>query len=155
MHLKKHNPKFHTRPISWNKASSAEKNLANEQAAFYKTLTADYATQFANQSAILSSLNTAFQPILKGGINQYGFSTQEDTSLRTGASDAIASGQANAQVALNENLAARGGGNADIPSGATGQLEASLLSSAATSQAQASNQITQAGYAQGRQNFLS
>jgi hypothetical protein len=142
-------------PKFLNKASSAETNLANEQASFYKTLTSDYGEQFANQSAILSSITSAFKPILDAGIGQYGFTPQEDTSMRTQASDAIATNTANAQTALNENLAARGGGNTAAPSGATGQLEASLLSSEATNQANASNQITQAGYNTGRQNFLS
>jgi hypothetical protein len=137
------------------KGSSAQEELASEQAAFYKTLTADYATQFAQQSAILSSLNTAFQPIIEGGIGQYGFTPQEDTSIRTSASDSIAQNFASAQTALNENIASRGGGNTFLPSGATSQLEAGLLSSEASQQASTSNQITQAGYQQGRQNFLS
>ena len=136
------------------KASSAETNLANEQASFYQTLTAAYQTEFANQGAILMSMDKAWQPILNAGINQYGFSPQEDTSMRTQASDTIANNTAAAQTALNENLAARGGGNTFTPSGATSQLEAGLLSSEATQQSATANQITQAGYATGRQNFL-
>jgi hypothetical protein len=155
MKSKRHNPKFRVRPTSWNKASSAETALANQQSDFYKTLTADYKTQFANQSAILSSLQTAFDPILKAGINQYGFSPQEDTSMRTSASDSIARNFAGAQTALNENLASRGGGNTFLPSGATAQLQAGLLGSEATTQAETSNAITQKGYDVGRTNFLS
>src|SRR5712664_3614819 len=93
-------------PICWNKgASQSQKDLAAEQANFYKTLTADYATQFANQSAILSSLQDAFGPILQAGIGQYGFTAPEDTAIRTSASDAIAKNFASAQTALNENIA--------------------------------------------------
>jgi hypothetical protein len=142
-------------PKFLNKASGEEKALASQQADFYKTLTADYSKQFANQSAILSSLTAAFDPILKAGIGQYGFTPQQDVSMRTSASDAIARNTASAQTALNENLAARGGGNVSIPSGATAQLEASLLSSEATQQAETSNAITQKGYDVGRSNFLS
>lgn len=142
-------------PTPYNKGSGAQKDLAAEQANFYKTLTADYGTQFANQSAILSSLKSAFTPIINAGINQYGFSTAEDTALRTGASDSIARNFSSAQTALNENLASRGGGNAFLPSGASAQLEASLLGSEATQQATTSNQITEAGYEKGRENFLS
>jgi hypothetical protein len=136
------------------KASSAQTNLANEQASFYQTLTDAYKEEFANQGAILMSMDKAWQPILNAGINQYGFSPQEDTSMRTQASDTIANNTAAAQTALNENLAARGGGNTFTPSGATSQLEASLLSSEATQQSATANQITQAGYATGRNNFL-
>jgi len=137
------------------KASKEQKELQTEQADFYKTLTQNYAQQFKNQSAILSSLQSAFAPILGAGINQYGFSTAEDTALRTQASDAIARNQASAQTALNNQLASRGGGNAFIPSGAEAQLQAGLLANAANQQSQTSLGITEAGYAQGRQNFLS
>jgi hypothetical protein len=149
------NQKTRKGPRVLAKASSAETNLQQQQSEFYTTLTNNYKQQFANQSAILGSLTTAFQPILAAGINQYGFSPTEDASLRTSASDTIAQTQAGAQTALNNQLAARGGGNSVIPSGAEEQLRAGFLSSAATQQAQASNQITQAGYNQGRQNFLS
>jgi hypothetical protein len=152
--LRKNNPKYRVRATAWNKASSSETNLANEQANFYKTLTADYQTQFANQTNILNSLQTAFAPILQAGINQYGFSPQEDTSMRTQASDAIAGNFASAQTALNENLASRGGGNTFLPSGAAAQLQVGLLGSEATTQSNASNAITQQGYATGRSNFL-
>jgi len=136
------------------KASSAEKNLQKEQADFYKMLTQDYAKQFAGQTAILKALNTVFEPILAAGPGQYGFSTQEDVSLRTTASDINARQFQNAQTALNENLASRGGGNIFIPSGATAQLESGLLTSEAETEAASQNAITQAGYNVGRQNFL-
>src|SRR5208282_1499707 len=135
------------------KGSSAQKNLASEQAAFYQTLTADYGTQFQSQSNILSSLQTAFNPILAAGPGQYGFSTGEDTALRSSAADSIARNFSGAQTALNENLASRGGGNTFLPSGASAQLQAGLEGSEATQQATASNTITQAGYAQGNSNF--
>lgn len=141
-------------PTPYNKGSDAQKQVAAEQAAFYKTLTADYATQFANQSAILSFLKTAFEPILAGGIGQYGFTPTEDASIRTTALDAIATNFSNAEVALNEKLAAEGGGNVFIPSGGEAQLKAALLGAEATQQAGASNEITQKGYDVGRNNFL-
>lgn len=137
------------------KGSDAQKNLANEQAAFYKTLTADYGTQFKSQSNILASLQQAFEPILQAGPGQYGFTTAEDTSLRTSAADTIARNFSGAQTALNDTLAARGGGNTFLPSGADAQLQAGLEGSEAAAQSTASNQITQAGFNQGNQNFLS
>jgi hypothetical protein len=155
MTCKNHNnPKYRVSRTVWNKASSQEKDLQKSQSQFYQTLINDYSAQFKNQSNIYDSIKSAFSPILAAGQDQYGFSAREDASLRTSASDAIAQQQQNAQVALNNTLDSRGGGNAYIPSGAEQQLQAGLLSSAATQQAQASNQITQAGFAQGRQNFL-
>lgn len=140
-------------PKVLNKASSAEKNLATQQAGFYQTLTQDYGKQFANQSNVLASLQSAWNPILQAGPGQYGFTPQEDASLRTSSADSIAQGQLNAQKALNNTLAAEGGGNSFIPNGAQEQLKASLLSSAGQQQAASQNQITQAGYQTGLQNF--
>jgi hypothetical protein len=138
----------------FKKASDQEKDLAAQQAAFYKTMTANYNTQFADQGAILSSLKTAFEPILSAGIDQFGFSPQETASLRTSASDNNATQFNNAQKTLNNDLAARGGGNTFLPSGADAQLQASLLGGAATQESNSQNQITEAGYNQGRSNFL-
>lgn len=139
--------------IVYLKGSSAQENLANEQAAFYQTLTADYGTQFKNQSNILASLQAAFTPILQAGPGQYGFTTGEDTTLRTTAADSIARNFSGAQTALNESIASRGGGNTFLPSGAADQLSAGLLGSEAAAQSTASNNITQAGFNQGAANF--
>jgi hypothetical protein len=135
------------------KATQQEKTLQSEEADFYKQLTGDYAKQFANQSAILSSLNATFQPILAAGPGQFGFTPQETTSLRTGASDTIAQTSQSAQAALDQTLAARGGGNVFIPSGAANEMTAQILTSQAAEESSAQNQITQAGYAQGNANF--
>ena len=135
------------------KVTSQENQLESQEAAFYSTLTADYNTQFANQSAILKSLTSAFEPILQAGPGQFGFTPQETTSLRTGATDTIANSYLNAQTALNQQIASRGGGNMYLPSGAADQLQAGLQTSAASQQAATQNQITQAGYAQGLSNF--
>ena len=143
-------------PTPFNKgASQQQKNLAASQAKFYDTLTKDYGVMFQGSQEIIKSLKDSATAIFAKGIDQYGFSTPEDTAIRTQASDAIARNFASAQTALNENLASRGGGNTFLPSGATAQLETSLLGQEATTQAETSNQITQAGYSLGRQNYLS
>src|ERR1017187_10631507 len=67
-------------------ASPAEKALADSQTKFYTTLSASYATQFANQNAILASLKTSLQPVIDAGINAYGYNPAQDTALRTQAS---------------------------------------------------------------------
>ena len=136
------------------KASSAQTNLANTQAQFYQTMINAYAVQFAGQSAILNSLQAAWDPILKAGPEQPGYSPQLTTSLNTAASDVIANNSASAETALNNDIAARGGGNAYVPSGAEEQLKAGFLSNEATQQSQATNAITQESYAQGNKNFM-
>lgn len=141
-------------PKFYLKATQQEKDLQQEEADFTKTLMADYSTQFANQSAILDSLKSTFEPILQAGPDQFGFSPTETTALRTSASDTTATSFANAKQSLNETLASRGGGDTYLPSGATAQLNAGLDVSAAIENATQQNQITQAGYTQGRSNFV-
>lgn len=140
-------------PIEYLKASSAEDTISSEQASFYQTLTSSYAQQFAGQSAILSALTSEFTPILQAGPNQFGFSPQETANLRTSASDTNATQFKNAEVALNNQNAQAGGGNTLLPSGTNAQLQAGLDTAAATNETNTQNQITAAGYNQGRQNF--
>lgn len=135
-------------------ASAAQERLASSQADFYKTLQQDYGQQFANQGKILSSLQTAWQPILNAGINQFGFSPAETAALRSQATEGTAQTYQKASQALGQNIAAQGGGNVPIPSGASQQLQTELASAAAAQESSANNQITQAGYSQGRSNYL-
>jgi hypothetical protein len=141
-------------PVLQCKASDAENALSAEQSAFFQTLQNDYKTQFASQTNILNSLNSTFQPILAGGIGQFGFTPAEEAALRTGALEQVGGAYKNASTAVSEMMAARGGGNVSLPSGADAQVMGTIASQAAAAESGAQNQITQAGYAVGRQNFL-
>jgi hypothetical protein len=136
-------------------ASSAQENLANQQAQFYSTMTQDYGQQFANQSSILSALNNSLSPIIAAGPNQYGFSAGQTANLNSQAIQGTGQQYANASRALGQQQAAQGGGNSYLPTGAQSAQQASLASSAAN---QASNQllgIQQAGYQQGYNQYQS
>lgn len=134
-------------------ASSQQTDLANSQQNFYNTLSNDYSTQFANQSAILSSLNNSLSPIIQAGPNQFGFSSAETNTLNSQAIQGTGQQYTNAKKALSANQAAAGGGNTTLPSGVASQQQANLASAGA---AQTSNQllgIQQAGYETGRQQY--
>ena len=153
-------------PVSLLKgASAAQEDLATQQAQFYKTMSANYATQFANNAAILSSLQTSFQPILDAGINQFGFNPAETAALRTQASEGTAQNYAAASKSLGQSLAANSGGTGKfspvaaggetyIPSGQAGQIESDLAVKAAAQESAAQLGITTTGYEQGRSNYL-
>jgi len=115
-------------------------------------MTQSYQQQFAGQNAILSTLQKAWAPILAAGPNQYGFSSTEDTALRSEATQGTAANYAQASRALNEGIAARGG-SSFIPSGGTTQLNQEVATAAANQQSSQNLGITQAGYEQGRANF--
>jgi hypothetical protein len=132
--------------------SQSQQQLAASQQQFYSTLQNSYAQTFAGQQAILSSLKSAWSPILSAGPGQYGFTPAEDSAMRSQVTQSTAGNYAQASRALNEGMAAKGG-DAQITSGANAQLDASVAQAAAGQQSAENLGITQAGYAQGLQNF--
>lgn len=134
--------------------SQQQKDEAAAQQDFYKTLTVNYKDVFARQEAILGNLQTAWDPVLNAGINQYGFSAPEDTALRAQATEQTAKNYSQAASAVNEQLAARGGGNTFLPSGTNAQISAGVAENAAQQVSAQNLAITQAGYARGRENYM-
>jgi hypothetical protein len=120
---------------------------------FTNLMAQDFATIFGQNQAILGSLKTALEPIISAGPNQTGFSAPEEAAMRTQASDAITQGTQNAQIAANAKEAAAGGGGAFVPSGANQQIGEMVNTQGAIANANQQENITQANYATGRQNF--
>lgn len=136
-------------------ASKQQKDIEASQAKFYDTLTTNYKTQFAESDAILKSLTSAFDPILKAGIGQEGFTPEEKAALNTQASEGVATNYQNAAKAVNGQIASTGGGNDFLPSGAADSLKYDVANAAAKQQSTEQNQIIENNFATGRQNFLS
>ena len=110
-------------------------------------------TVFGESQGILGNLNKTFAPILAAGPNQTGFSTAEDTSLNTEATEQTATNFALAKKAMQEGDAAAGGGDTFEPSGAEKVREGALDATGAAVQSQEQQQILQQNYATGRDNF--
>ena len=134
-------------------ASAAETAQAQSLSALTSTMTSNYNTLFAGQSNIIKSLTDAFTPITNAGVNQYGFSAAEDAALRTQAGEKTAGAFASSERALQNRIAAQGGGNNFLPSGAAAQLENQNYTEAAAVQSGENLAITKAGYDTGRSNF--
>lgn len=134
-------------------ATQQQNDLADSQSKFYTTMTQDYNTQFANQSNVLKSLQSSLQPVLDAGINQFGFNDAENNALKSQAIQNTGVQYQNAQKSLQNMQAARGGGNAFLPSGVDSQVDAQLAASGANQTSSQLLGIKQAGYDQGRQNY--
>src|SRR6266850_7036464 len=134
--------------------SSDQKEIAGQQKQFYSTLMQNYATQFAGQQNILTALQNAFTPILNAGIDQYGFSAKEDAALRTQASAGTSNAYRMAAQATGQQMAAKGGGNQFLPTGADAQLQQQNAMRAAEQESNQQLGITTAGYETGRQNYM-
>ena len=116
-------------------------------------LQANYTQNFGAQSAVLQQLNNIFTPIAQAGPDQQGFGPQELAALNTEATQGVGQNYTQASQALNNELAAEGGGNAYLPTGAAAALKGQLATSAANQTSQEQLGITQANYNQGRQNW--
>lgn len=134
--------------------SSNEKDIAKGQQDMYKTLNDNYKTTFSGQQNILTSLQSAFSPIMAAGIGQYGFTPAEDAALRTQASAGTAGAYKQAAQATGERFAGAGGGNEFLPTGAADKAQREVALAAAGQESSQQLGITTAGYEQGRQNFL-
>ena len=134
-------------------SNDQQKEVTDEQNAFYQQLTNQYSTIFGENQAITGALTSAFTPILQAGPSQTGFSSAEDTALRTQNTEGVATNYAAAQKATADILAARGGGNTLLPSSVDANLLAQNTNAAAAQRASGENTITQANYAQGYQNW--
>jgi hypothetical protein len=130
--------------------SSAQQSLASGQSNFFNTLKSSYAQNFGAQSAILSNLNSALEPIIQGGPNQQGFSAGENAALTGAAINNAATANRNAQVVAGSNV----GGNTGVTTGGQKQLQAQIATGVGTNLASNENQINLANYQQGRQNFF-
>jgi hypothetical protein len=134
-----------------NKGGADQNQQAQE--AFYNQLTASYQTDFGQFESLTSSLLSKIQPIINAGPGQYGFDPTEDASLRSTAENADAAATHNAQVAANQQITAANGGAAVVPTGAEEQLQQEADLAGAQKLSSDEQAITQAGYAQGVQNY--
>jgi hypothetical protein len=111
------------------------------------------ASQFADQKGILDSLNKSFSPIVAAGPSQQGFSAAERAALNTSAINNAGAAARNARQAAG-NFSAGQNNTSGLQSGVQKQINASVDSAAANQLATTQNQITQADYATGRQNYF-
>ena len=134
-------------------ASSQQTELESEQAAFYQTATQEAQTTFSQQQSLLQEMNSVYSPILEKGPNQRGYSDAERENLNAQVVEGTAQNYQGASKAINEKLAAEGGGNIPMTTGGQEQLQAEIAASSAATQSGEESQIQQADYAQGYNEF--
>ncbi len=133
-----------------NAGQEAEANQA-AQASFYNELTNSFSQEFGAQSAITNALTSAYEPILKGGPNQYGFSPGEQSALSSQALQGSSAAAQQAEQATGSELAAHD--STGLPSGVADELRSQIGDVAAQDNANEQLGIKQAGYQQGYNEF--
>ena len=143
--------------ISWScGATQQQKDIGASQQQFYQTLQGQLSAVFGDSSSVFSDLMATYAPIVAAGPNQTGFSAAEDANLRSQAITGTGTAYEHDSQAVGENIAAQGGGNVPgLVSGTNIGTNLSLAESAANQTSGELSQITEANYAQGRQNWLS
>jgi hypothetical protein len=135
-------------------ASKEQKEISAEQTKFYKQLTDMTSQRFSGQNSIIKQLTDAYTPILNAGIHQEGFAGAEKAALNTQATEGVAGNYAQASKAISERQAAEGGGDSMLPSGAAEEEKQNIANAAEGQRSAEQQQITEANYATGRQNYL-
>jgi hypothetical protein len=135
--------------------SNTQLELQQEEADFYATQIDAYHTAYGNFKSLQDRLDAQFAPIIAKGPNQFGFSDAELQNLNTIATEGTARNYASAKRALQESIATQGGGTSNVnrTSGESDQLQEELGSQAAGLESTEQQQIQQAGYQQGHQEW--
>ena len=132
-------------------ATGAQTQLQGEQSQFYQQLMSEYSTVFGESQDIMNQVNASMEPILKAGPDQQGFGANELTALNTQATEGTAQGYGQAAKDLAEREAGTTG--TGVTSGGAEELQGQVATAAEAQRAAEENQITEANYAQGRQNW--
>lgn len=134
-------------------ASDQQKQLESQTQSFATMLNSNYAANYGAQSSILKNIGNILTPIAQAGPDQQGFGANELAALNTRAGEGVGANYAKASQSLNNALAAQGGGNEALPTGASATLKGQLASAGANALSQQQTGITEANYEQGRQNW--
>lgn len=135
-------------------STGAQTQLQQEQMDAYKQAQAMTAEEYAHQQAIYAPMAKQFQSIFSMGPSQEGMAAGEKDVLTSQAIEGTATNYAAAAKAVGEQMAARGGGNADITSGGEQQMKGEVAQSAAGELSREESQITQADYEKGYNQWL-
>ena len=135
-------------------ASKEQKNTYAEQQSFYKEIMDEQHSAYSADQGLLKTLNSVFTPIFVKGPKQEGYTPEQKAELNASVTDQTAQNYKQAAQVVGENMAASGGGNTIFPSAVEQSVKASIATSAAQNESQQRQQIQQASWDQGYQNWL-
>lgn len=136
-------------------ASGQQKQIEQQQQNFATQVQQQATGVFGQSSSVFNDLMNTFSPIVAAGPGQQGFTPTELSALNSQAITGVGQSYKNEKQAIGDQQAAQGGGRAVLPGGATTGPQLQLAENAGNQTAGELNQITQANYATGRQNWLS
>lgn len=135
-------------------ADPSQQGLEQEQIQAYKQAEQMTAQQYAEYQSVTEPMAAMFSSIFAGGPNQQGYSAPELDTLNAQAKEGTAENYKQAAAAVNEQMAAEGGGNNPLPTGGQEQLREQVGESAASNESNEETQIKEAGFTQGHNEWL-
>jgi hypothetical protein len=135
-------------------ASSQQTDTYNTQQQLTQTLINQMGQVFGSSSSVFNSLVAGATPIYNAGPDQMGWSPEQKAAMDSAAINTTAASYQSARQSIGEQVAAQGGGNINLPSGAQIAPQLALSEKAAQQQASELNQNTLADATQGRENWL-
>jgi hypothetical protein len=132
----------------WNSGDATAQGAETASSNFMNTLQQAYGQQYATQQNTLNFLNSKMTSTMN---NPQGYQPGTLAAMRTSATDQIAQQFQSAKMANQNSQFSRGSEN--NPSGVNAQINASLTSQAAQTEAGAQNQITQQNANLQQQNY--
>jgi hypothetical protein len=129
--------------------TAAQDQLQDEQIQAYQQAQQMTQQQYQHQQDIYAPMAKQFQSIFDRGPNMEGFSEEQKQDLEATAVDGTARNYAGAARALNEEFAARGGGNIPLTPGGEIDAKEDLAASSAAEESREESSIKQADYTQG------
>lgn len=134
-------------------APSGQTALATAQTAYYNNLTSEEEQIFSQDEGVFNDLQSIYGPIFQKGPNQLGFSAGEDNELNSSAATGVGESFEAADQSAKENIASEGGGTVMLPSGVQTKLAQGVSTAGAAQLSGEENQIEQADYQQGYNEF--
>ena len=133
--------------------TSGQETALGQTQSLGNTFSSAFQQYLGAQSATFQNLSNIWTPIAEAGPTQQGFGAQELAAMNTQAQQGVGQNYNKAEQNLNLAESTRGGGNQVLPTGAASAQQAGLAAAAANQSSNASLAITNANYAQGRQNW--
>lgn len=133
--------------------SGGDKAINNMTGSVYGTAITQAKQEFGDASEVFNDLVKSTAPIVAAGPDQTGFSAQAESAINANTIDTTASQYKNAATAVKGDIAAQGGGNIALPSGANIATEEALAAAGAQQTASGLRSNLQADYAAGNQNW--
>jgi hypothetical protein len=134
-------------------ASSQQKSAADKLNTLTGSIMGQVSQVFGSDQSVFNNLMSANQGIVQGGPGQQGFTQAEVNAMNSQVINNNAAQFKNVAGVAKTAQSVGGGGNTALASGANTAQNEGIAEAAAANTAAGLNQVTQADYATGRQNF--